>query len=114
LDRRVTTIRKKDPAGETTEQQIDQSNPANPSDGTKVTGRTKYVVKYAGPGTQQATQQSKTVEVRDLNGNFQVVSAETETRKSTQPPPEAPAKTKSDAPAEKPPDTPADKPPVKP
>jgi hypothetical protein len=112
LDKRVTTIQKKDSAGEITQQQVDQTNPANPSDGAKVIGRTKYVVKYAGPGTQQATQQSKTVEVRDVNGDFEVVAAETQ--KSTQPPP----KPKSDAPAEKTPDKPldkpSDKPPVKP
>jgi hypothetical protein len=115
LDRRVTTVQKKDSAGETTEQQVDQTNPANPSDGAKATGRTKYVVKYAGPGTQQTTQQSKTVEIRDVNGNFQVVSAETQ--KSTQPPPQQtqpPPKPKSDAPADKPPDKPSDKPSDKP
>jgi len=80
LNKRVTKIEKKDSSGETTEEQIEERNLANPSDGTKVTGRTKYVVQYAGPGTQQ----SKTVEIRDANGNFKVVSVETQ--KSTQAP----------------------------
>lgn len=80
LNKRVTKIEKKDSSGEITEEQIEQPNLGNPSDGTKVTGRTKYVVQYAGPGTQQ----SKTVEIRDANGNFKVVSVETQ--KSTQAP----------------------------
>jgi len=81
LNKRVTKIQKKDSSGEITEEQIEQPNLGNPSDGTKVTGRTKYVVQYAGPGTQQ----TKTVEIRDANGNFKVVSVETQ--KSTQAPP---------------------------
>ena len=88
LNKRVTKIEKKDSSGEITEEQIEQPNLGNPSDGTKVTGRTKYVVQYAGPGTQQ----TKTVEIRDANGNFKVVSVETQ--KSTQ----APLGQKSEAP----------------
>jgi hypothetical protein len=81
LNKRVTKIQKKDSNGEITEEKIEQPNLGNPSDGTKVTGRTKYVVQYAGPETQQ----TKTVEIRDANGNFKVVSVETQ--KSTQAPP---------------------------
>ena len=81
LNKRVTKIQKSDSGGEITQEQIEQPNLGNPSDGMKVTGRTKYVVQYAGPGTQQ----SKTVEIRDANGNFKVVSVETQ--KSTQAPP---------------------------
>src|SRR5215470_556294 len=88
LNKRVTKMEKKDSNGEITEEQIEQPNLGNPSDGTKVTGRTKYVVQYAGPGTQQ----TKTVEIRDANGNFKVVSVETQ--KSTQASPEL----KSEAP----------------
>jgi hypothetical protein len=91
LNKRVTAIRKKDSNGETTEEQIEEPNLGNPSDGTRVTGRTKYVVQYAGPGTQQ----SKTVEIRDANGNFQVVSSDAQ--KSTQPRQQSPP-----APAPKP------------
>jgi len=91
LSQRVTTVQKNGPGGEVSEEQVEQLNLGNPSDGTKVTGRTKYVVKYAGPGTQH----SRTNEIRDANGNYHVVSVETQ--KSTQPlaPPAPP---KSDAP----------------
>lgn len=92
LDNRVTTIQKKDSGGEVIEQQMEQSNPGNPSDSPKVTARTKYVVKYAASGTRQ----TKTVEARDSNGNYSVVSVET--KKSDQ----APAEQKPAAPAEKP------------
>jgi hypothetical protein len=108
LSQRVTTIHKKDSNGETTEQQIAEPSIGNPSDGPQVTARTKYVVKYATPGTQQPTQDTRTVETRDASGNFVVTS--TETQKSTQPPPQAPANQKPAAPADKPPE----KPPVKP
>jgi hypothetical protein len=86
VSQRVTTVKKKDSGGEITEQQIEQPNAANPSDGPKVTARTKYVVQYATPGTQQSpvAQQSKSVEIRDVSGNFHVVSSETQ--KSTRPP----------------------------
>ena len=108
LNQRVTSIQKKGSNGETIEQQIEEPSSGNPSDGAKVSGRAKYVVKYAVPGTQQATQETKTFEARDANGNFHVVSTETE--KSTQPAAQVPAKQKSDAAA----DRPQEKPPVKP
>ena len=100
LSQRVTSIQKKGANGETTEQQIEEPSGGNPSDGPKVSGRAKYVVKYAAPGTQQATEETKTFEARDANGNFHVVSSEAE--KSTQPAAQAPAKQKSDAAADKP------------
>ncbi len=99
LNKRVTKTQKRDSAGEITEETFEGPNLGNPSDGPKVTGRTKYVVQYAGPGTQQ----TKTVEIRDANGNYKVVSSDTQ--KSTQPPPNQtppPPKPKSDAPAPKP------------
>ncbi len=108
LNQRVTSIQKKGSNGETIEQQIEEPSSGNPSDGAKVSGRAKYVVKYAAPGTQQATQETKTFETRDANGNFHVVSSETE--KSTQPAAKAPAQQKSDAAADKP----QEKPPTKP
>ena len=92
LNKRVTKTRKRDSTGETTEEKTEGPNLGNPSDGPKVTGRTKYVVKYASPGAQQ----TKTVEIRDANGNYKVVSVDTQ--KSTQPPPQQ----KSDTPADKP------------
>jgi len=116
LNQRVASIQKKGVNGETIEQQIEEPSVGNPSDGAKVSGRTKYVVKYAAPGTQPATQETKTFEVRDASGNFRVIS--TETDKSTQPaaqtPAQAPAQTaakpKSDAAADKP----QEKPPARP
>jgi hypothetical protein len=108
LNQRVTSIQKKGANGETIEQQIEEPSGGNPSDGAKVSGRAKYVVTYAAPGTRQATQETKTFETRDANGNFHVVSTESE--KSTQPAAQAPAKEKSDAAADKP----QEKPPAKP
>lgn len=89
LNRRVTTIQKKDSTGEVTEQQIEQPNLGTPSDNLQVKTKTKYVVQYAATGTQQA----KTSQVRDSAGNLAVVS--TETQKSDRPPqaPEKPAET---------------------
>jgi hypothetical protein len=94
LNQRVTTTQKKDSGGELIEQQVEEPYAISPSDGPKVTERTKYVVKYASGGTQQ----TKTVQKRDLSGNFIVTSVETQ--KSTAPA----APPKSDAPA--PPDKP--------
>jgi hypothetical protein len=92
LDRRVTTTQRKDSDGEIAEQQIEQPNQGNPSDSPKVRVKTKYVVRYATSGKQQ----TKTVEVRDGNGNFNVVSVETQ--KSDQ----ASASQKPTEPADKP------------
>lgn len=100
LRQRVTTIQKKDSSGELTEQKIEQPNPGNPSDGTRVTGRTKYVVKYAASGTQE----TKTSEFRDAGGTYHIVAIETQ--KSTQPRPSqaqaSPPAQNSDRPAPKP------------
>jgi hypothetical protein len=87
LNRRVTTIQKKDSTGEKTEQQVEEPNLGNPSDGLQSSAKTKYVVQYAAAGTQQ----TKTTQVRDSAGNFSVVSVETQ--KSDRPPqaPEKPA-----------------------
>src|SRR6185437_6474671 len=40
-------------AGETTEQQIEQTNPENPDAGLQVNAKTKYTVHYAASGTQE-------------------------------------------------------------
>jgi hypothetical protein len=89
---RVTTIQKRDSGGEITEQQVEQPNPSNPSDSPKVIAKTKYVVRYAASGTQQ----TKTVQMRDGNGTFNVVSVET--RKSDQVPSVEVPKAPSDKP----------------
>jgi hypothetical protein len=87
LNRRVTTIQKRDSTGEKTEQQVEELNLGSPSEGLQVKAKTKYVVQYAAAGTQQ----TKTTQVRDSAGNLSVVSVETQ--KSDRPPqaPEKPA-----------------------
>ena len=74
----------------TTEQQIEQPKPGNPTDGLQVIAKTKYTVHYAANGTQQ----TKTIQTRDANGNFSVISTETE--KSDQVPVQQEQKTPSD------------------
>jgi hypothetical protein len=87
---------KSPPAGEKTEQQVEEPNLANPSDGLQVRAKTKYVVQYAAGGTNQ----TKTIEVRDSNGNFGTVAVEA---------------LKSDRPVQAPaPEKPADNPQKKP
>lgn len=83
LNQRVSTVRKKNSNGEITEQQIEEPNPGNPHDRPQARAKTKYVVRYAAPGTQE----TKTTQERDLNGNWKVVSVET--RKSDEAPPAA-------------------------
>jgi len=90
LNQRVTTVQKKNSDGETTEQQVELPNPGNPSDGRQVHAKTKYIVLYGASGTQQ----TKTVQVRDGNGNLNVLSVDT--RKSDQATPAA--QTPSDKP----------------
>jgi hypothetical protein len=90
LNQRVTTVQKKNSDGETTEQQVEQPKPGNPNDGQQVRAKTKYIVQYGASGTQQ----TKTIQVRDDNDNFNVFSIET--RKSDQTPPTA--QTPSDKP----------------
>jgi hypothetical protein len=90
LNQRVTTVQKKNSGGETTEQQVELPNPGNPNDGRQVRAKTKYIVRYGASGTQQ----TKTVQVSDGNGNLNVVSVDT--RKSDQAPPAA--QTASDKP----------------
>jgi len=85
LNQRVTTVQKKNSDGETTEQQVEEPHPGNPNDGRQVRAKTKYIVRYGASGTQQ----TKTTQVRDGNGNLSVVSVDT--RKSDQAPPAAKA-----------------------
>jgi hypothetical protein len=80
---RVTIIQKKDSNGEIIEQQVEQPNGANPGDSPKVTEKTRYVVKYGYAGTQQ----TKTVQASDGNGNFYVVSSESQKSEGATPPP---------------------------
>jgi hypothetical protein len=91
LNWQVTTVEKTDAGGKTTEQQRKQPNPNDTNGGLQVDTRTKYIVRYAASGTEE----TKTIEKRDINGAFNEVSAEA--RKSDQ----APAQAHS-APPEKP------------
>lgn len=85
LKQRVTTVRNKSSDRKTTEQQVEQPNPGNPTDGLQVRAKTKYTVQYAASGTQQ----TKTVQVRDTNGTFNVVSDQTQKTQAV-PPTQAP------------------------
>jgi hypothetical protein len=73
LKQRVTTVRNGNSDRKTAEQ-VEQPNPGNPTDGLQVQAKTKYTVQYAASGTQQ----TKTVQVRDTNGTFNLVSDETQ------------------------------------
>jgi len=90
LTERSKSSQNKDADKKNTEQEIEQPKPGNPTDGLQVTARTKYTVHYAANGTQQ----TKTIQARDANGNFSVISSETE--KSDQVPAQQEQKTPSD------------------
>ena len=92
LNRRLTTVQKKNSDGKTTEQQVEQANPNNAHAGLQVNAKTKYTVRYAASGTQQ----TETVQTRDINDNFDVFSVDT--RKSDQVSPEQVQKAPSDKP----------------
>jgi len=92
LNQRVTTVEKKDSGGKITEQRFEDLNPGDPHAGLQVSSKTKYTVLYGASGTQQ----TKTVQARDANGAFNVISLET--RKSDQ----VPAAREQTAPSDKP------------
>lgn len=73
MAQQVTTVQKKTADGEVTEQQVVEPNVGNPSDTPQTTRKTTYTVLYGSSGTQQ----KKTTEARDANGNLSVVSVET-------------------------------------
>jgi hypothetical protein len=90
LTERNTGNQNRDADRRNTEQQIEQPKPGNPTDGLQVTAKTKYTVHYAANGTQQ----TKTIQTRDANGNFSIISVETE--KSDKVPAQQEQKTPSD------------------
>jgi len=74
LVERATTAQRTSSTGEqTTEQQVEQPNPGDPGSGLRVITRTTDTVR-PGPSGAQATQ---TIQVRDANGSFGVVSVDT-------------------------------------
>jgi hypothetical protein len=89
LNWQVTTVQKADSGGRTAEQ---QRNQPNPNGGLQVSTRTKYTVRYAASSTEE----TKTIQERDINGALNVVSVES--RKSD----EAPTAQVKIAPSEKP------------
>jgi hypothetical protein len=91
LNQRVTTVQKKDAAGGTTEQQVEQPDPGAPDTGLHVTTKTIDIVRSGESGTQSTS----TIQVREASGSFNVVTVDT--RKSDQ----APATPVQIAPAEK-------------
>jgi hypothetical protein len=92
LNWQVNTVRKADSGGRTIDQQGKQPDPNDPNGSLQVNTRTKYIVRYAAPGTEE----TKTIQQRDINGAFNVVSVEA--RKSDQ----APAAQAQTATSEKP------------
>jgi hypothetical protein len=92
LNWQVTTVQKTDSGRKTTEQQSKQPNPNDTNGELQVTTKTKYTVRYAASSTEE----TKTIQERDINGSFNVVSAEV--RESDQ----APASQEQLAPSEKP------------
>jgi hypothetical protein len=73
LTTRVTTVQENEPSGKTTEERVEQTNAGELNGGRQVVRKTRYIVQYAASGTQQ----TKTVQVRDVNGNWNVAAFET-------------------------------------
>jgi hypothetical protein len=99
LNQRVTTVQRKDGNGaQSTERQVEQRNPAQPSDSPRVTEQAIDIVK---PGLGGVTRETQTVRSLDSNGSLGVVSVDTRKQNST-PAVQvdiAPAKTTQPAPA---------------
>ena len=74
LNQRVTTVLKKNSDEEMTEQQVELPDPNSPNTSRQAIAKTKYTVQYASSGTRR----TKTVQTRDINGDFNVVSVETQ------------------------------------
>jgi len=75
FNQRVTTIHRVQPDGrQVTEKQVEQRNPAAPSDGPRVTQRAIDIVR---PGSGGATQETQTIQILDTSHNWEVVSIDT-------------------------------------
>jgi hypothetical protein len=74
LVERATTAQRTSSTGQqTTEQQVEQPNPGDPGSGLRVTTLTTDTVRPGASGAQA----SRTIQVRDANGSFGVVSVDT-------------------------------------
>lgn len=72
LSQRVTTLQKNNSGKEVTQQQIEEPNPGDPTEGLQVSAK-KESIEQSGPA---GAQQSQILEIRDVNGTFNVVSVE--------------------------------------
>jgi hypothetical protein len=82
LNLRVTTVQKRDSGVETSEKLVEQPNPGDRDASLQVSAKTESIVQYGASSAQQ----TQTLEMRDINGAFNVVSVEA--RKSDQIPAE--------------------------
>ena len=75
LSQRVTEVKRKgSDGGQTTEQRIEQRSLADPAAGLQVTTKTLNTVQPSSSGTQETT----SIEARDVSGSFTVVSFDTQ------------------------------------
>jgi hypothetical protein len=80
LNQRVTTVHRKDEDGaQSTEKQIEQRNPAQPSDSLRVTQQAIDIVRpgIVRPGLGATSRETQTIRSLDSNGNLGVVSVDT-------------------------------------
>jgi hypothetical protein len=73
VERATTVQRTGSTGGQTTEQQVEQLNPGDPSSGLRVTVLTTDTVLPNSSGTQR----KRTVQARDVNGSFGIVFVDT-------------------------------------
>ena len=75
LNQRVTTVHRKGADGaQSTEKQVEQRNPGQPSDRVQLTQQAIDIVR---PGLDGTTRQTQTLRSLDSNGGFGVVSVDT-------------------------------------
>jgi hypothetical protein len=80
LNQRVTTVQRKSEDGaQSNEKQVEQRNPAQPSDSLRVTQEAIDIVRpgIASPGPGSTTRETQTLRSLDSNGSFGVVSVDT-------------------------------------
>jgi hypothetical protein len=73
VGRATTTQRTSSTGQQTTEQQVEQLNPGDPASGLRVTTLTTDTVRPGASGAQA----TRTVQARDANGSFGIVSVDT-------------------------------------
>lgn len=73
LTQRVTTLQKNGPSGQTTEEQVEDRNPGDPSAGLRVSTKTIDIVRPGAGGTQE----TRTTQALAGSGSLAVVEADT-------------------------------------